>query len=402
MTTTYGGLTYANGAVPAAVLAPLTAQPDAFLRRDAAEAWNRGRQTSSPGRASCSRCAAGTAPWAEQERESSSSSGTRPPQATGDGPYDDVRWWNGRRYVRYGTAAAAIPGTSNHGWGLAVDVIDYGNVRQFDYPRRALTFPILARHGWTDAEGRGSIQEPWHLVYDPTRDTPDTGQAGPDPPGDDDVILYLKGDKAPSVYAFDPATGDRRPVDLRVERDHEGGPPPPWPRRTWTRSRSAPGRDEDHDRHGGGCRVHDRGRAGHVHVPDLHRAGHPPLASLVSTSWAWRSGSRACAAGQVQKVAEEVKNNVNGRMTHPSRTSLRRTPSRATRQQVAADAHLGLRFNGKCRRSHGARLITGITGQDGLTWQNCCSARDTRCSGSSGARTTRSTRWSSGRCTGHG
>ena len=74
--------------------------------------------------------------------------------------------------MRYGTAAAAIPGTSNHGWGLAVDVIDYGNVRQFDYPRRALTFPILARHGWTDAEGRGSIQEPWHLVYDPTRDTP--------------------------------------------------------------------------------------------------------------------------------------------------------------------------------------------------------------------------------------
>ena len=37
------------------------------------------------------------------------------------------------------------------------------------------------------------------------------------------MILYLKGDKAPSVYAFDPATGDRRPVDLRVERDHEGG-----------------------------------------------------------------------------------------------------------------------------------------------------------------------------------
>ena len=212
MTTTYGGLTYANGAVPAAVLAPLTGQPDAFLRRDAAEAWNRSRADVLARTGILLAVRGWNRTLAEQEKFFLERYQL---QATGDGPYDDVRWWNGRRYVRYGTAAAAIPGTSNHGWGLAVDVIDYGNVRQFDYPRRALTFPILARHGWTDTEGRGNIQEPWHLVYDPTRDThPTPAKPVQTLPGDDDVILYLKGDKAPSVYAFDPATGDRRPVDL--------------------------------------------------------------------------------------------------------------------------------------------------------------------------------------------
>lgn len=40
------------------------------------------------------------------------------PTSTGD-----VRTWNGVRYWRKpGVAAAAVPGTSNHGWGLAVDV----------------------------------------------------------------------------------------------------------------------------------------------------------------------------------------------------------------------------------------------------------------------------------------
>lgn len=43
-------------------------------------------------------------------------------QATGGGVYGDVRSWNGVRYVRRaGTAAAAVPGTSNHGLGQAID-----------------------------------------------------------------------------------------------------------------------------------------------------------------------------------------------------------------------------------------------------------------------------------------
>lgn len=49
------------------------------------------------------------------------------PRTTGTGPYGDVRFWDGGdggplvRYVRTSGAAAAVPGTSNHGLGQAID-----------------------------------------------------------------------------------------------------------------------------------------------------------------------------------------------------------------------------------------------------------------------------------------
>src|SRR5690606_25435679 len=79
-------------------------------------------------------------------------------------------YWDGVPYVFTGTAHASPPGASNHGWGLAVDVVDFGTVGNFHHPRRRAAIAILKRHGWTDDEGRGSIQEPWHLVYNPARD----------------------------------------------------------------------------------------------------------------------------------------------------------------------------------------------------------------------------------------
>lgn len=51
-------------------------------------------------------------------------------QRTGSGPFGDVRWWNGTRYVRYsGLGTVAAPRTSNHeiqGTTAAVDVADSG------------------------------------------------------------------------------------------------------------------------------------------------------------------------------------------------------------------------------------------------------------------------------------
>lgn len=51
-------------------------------------------------------------------------------QRTGSGPFGDVRWWNGTRYVRHsGLGTVAQPGTSNHeiqGTTAAVDVADSG------------------------------------------------------------------------------------------------------------------------------------------------------------------------------------------------------------------------------------------------------------------------------------
>lgn len=51
-------------------------------------------------------------------------------QRTGSGPFGDVRWWNGTRYVRHsGLGTVAAPRTSNHeiqGTTAAVDVADSG------------------------------------------------------------------------------------------------------------------------------------------------------------------------------------------------------------------------------------------------------------------------------------
>ncbi|MFD6163698.1 D-alanyl-D-alanine carboxypeptidase family protein [Oerskovia sp. NPDC060287] len=159
---------YPNGSVPASALSPLDGQPGAFLRTDAAISWNRARLDVFERTGITLTVNGWNRTLAEQEQLFFE---RYEPLATGAGPYNDVRWYKGVRYARMRGAAAAIPGTSNHGWGIAVDVVDYGVVGQFNHPRRTATFPILAEHGWTDTEGRGSIQEPWHLVYDPTRDT---------------------------------------------------------------------------------------------------------------------------------------------------------------------------------------------------------------------------------------
>lgn len=95
-------------------------------------------------------------------------------QATGSGPYGDVRRWNGVRYVRTSGAAAAPPGTSNHGWGLAIDVANafyaYGktpgkivswlnkNAGKYGWVRRSWTF---VKNTW----------EPWHWEYEASKDT---------------------------------------------------------------------------------------------------------------------------------------------------------------------------------------------------------------------------------------
>ena len=155
---------YKNGEVPASVLAPLDGQPGAFLRADAAAAWNRARKEIKAATGRDIRARGWNRTLAEQVKFFNLA---YKPQASGG---TDARWWNGRRYVRRpGKAAAAIPGTSNHGWGIAVDVEDFGLENQWNSAWRAKAFPILAKHGWTDHSGR-SIGEPWHIEYDPNRD----------------------------------------------------------------------------------------------------------------------------------------------------------------------------------------------------------------------------------------
>lgn len=87
------------------------------------------------------------------------------PTALGSGPYGDVRWWNGTRYVRLRGPSAAVPGTSNHGWAVAIDWSGVGakgstrwNWLMANAPRFGWTNPLWARDG---KPGNGS-EEPWH------------------------------------------------------------------------------------------------------------------------------------------------------------------------------------------------------------------------------------------------
>lgn len=88
------------------------------------------------------------------------------PQSTGSGPFNDVRHYNGRRYVRIKGYAAAIPGQSNHGWGRAVDVTDVGG---FNSTRYRYLVNLAGRHGWSNAAGR-TIGEAWHWEYTAAND----------------------------------------------------------------------------------------------------------------------------------------------------------------------------------------------------------------------------------------
>jgi hypothetical protein len=73
----------------------------------------------------------------------------------------DKRVWNGVAYWRWTGAAAAIPGTSNHGKGRTADLTGLGALDSTRYKQAAA---ILIAEGWSNAEGR-SIGEAWHWNY---------------------------------------------------------------------------------------------------------------------------------------------------------------------------------------------------------------------------------------------
>lgn len=140
---------YANGKAPSTYL--LEVEPGNHLRPDAAAAWVLFRAA----------CYAATGVWLTitsanrsyerqveifLERYTRSNTGRK------------SRVWNGVRYwLRVGAADAAVPGTSNHGWAIAVDMGGY---------TRAWTWIVnnCARFGFSLAEGL-SVGEKWHIVF---------------------------------------------------------------------------------------------------------------------------------------------------------------------------------------------------------------------------------------------
>ena len=69
------------------------------------------------------------------------------------------KWWLGRWwYLKAGYATAAVPGTSNHGWGTTVDITGLGG---FGGAKSQQLASVAPNHGWSNAEG-ASIGEAWH------------------------------------------------------------------------------------------------------------------------------------------------------------------------------------------------------------------------------------------------
>ncbi len=128
---------YANGAIPASALCPLRYASGHLLRADAAAAFNRLTEAAAAARGA-------------------------PLCVT-----DSYRSYAGQvRLYREKPDLAAIPGTSNHGWGVAVDLC--GGVQDYATSAYAWMKANAGRYGWIHpawAEPGGSRQEPWHWEY---------------------------------------------------------------------------------------------------------------------------------------------------------------------------------------------------------------------------------------------
>lgn len=124
-----------------------------------------------------------------------------------------TKTWNGVTwYQKPNTAMSAVPGTSNHGFGLAVDVCLWRNEKTAGITANGPMFTWLlanaARYGFSwEAQS-----EPWHLRYVSGDAVPQAVleyERPPAPPpdedeGDDDMpkALLIKGATSPSYYAW--------------------------------------------------------------------------------------------------------------------------------------------------------------------------------------------------------
>ncbi|WP_143448663.1 D-alanyl-D-alanine carboxypeptidase family protein [Kineosporia sp. A_224] len=128
---------YANGEIPAAVLCPVWGTSGHRLRADAAYAFNRLSQA-----------------YAQEFGEPVCVTDSYRDYAT------QVRLYATKPNL------AAVPGTSNHGWGTATDLC--GGIQDFGTPTHRWMLRHAPEFGWFHpawAEPGGSRPEPWHWEF---------------------------------------------------------------------------------------------------------------------------------------------------------------------------------------------------------------------------------------------
>jgi len=150
---------------------PVKGAPDVRLRADAAKSWARVIEK-------WGAALPITSGWRSVATQRAIFTARYTPAKTGGGQFCDARLWNGVRYVRTSPLGpAAVPGTSNHGAGTAVDVKGFTSFGA----KQRLKFLALARDfGWSDADGC-LIAEPWHLTYNPKNDKGSSAWKASDP-----------------------------------------------------------------------------------------------------------------------------------------------------------------------------------------------------------------------------
>lgn len=121
----------------------------------------------------------------------------------------DKRYWQGRYWFRRrGTAAAAVPGTSNHGWAIAIDIANVGGFNSTFYLWLSNNAPAL---GWSNDEGR-SVAEYWHWTFRTSQDTGGGGSSAPAPtptPEEEDDMPTASEVANAVLNTPDPALGGR-------------------------------------------------------------------------------------------------------------------------------------------------------------------------------------------------
>ena len=128
---------YPNGQIPLSVLCPLAANPSQYLRADAAYAFDR------------------------LSRAYTAHFGSPPCITDSYRPLEvQVRLYAEK------PGLAAVPGTSNHGWGTALDLC--GGIQSFGTVQHEWMLLNAPLYGWFHpawAQITGSKPEPWHWEY---------------------------------------------------------------------------------------------------------------------------------------------------------------------------------------------------------------------------------------------
>lgn len=81
--------------------------------------------------------------------------------------WNGVRWWQ-----KPNTAMAAVPGTSNHGWGLAFDTCFWIDGGAQSIVARMDAFSWMLTNAWRFGLSWEAQSEPWHLRYYAGDDVP--------------------------------------------------------------------------------------------------------------------------------------------------------------------------------------------------------------------------------------